>query len=91
MKRVEKIEHKNIILNFPELERCCEELLNDDEKAYLFPILVYWTGSEVNAVLWLKSETISAFGGQTGLEVCRSHNSEGFVHYIQHIEIGGFA
>ena len=77
--------------NFIELEMCCGELLNKDEKAYLYPLLVNWTGSDFDAAHWLKSETISALGGQTGLEVCRSNNSEDFIHYIKHIEFGGFA
>lgn len=77
--------------NFIELEMCCGEFLNNDEKAYLYPLLVNWSGSDVDAVHWLKSEKISAFGGQTGFEVCRSHNSADFVHYIQHIEHDGFA
>ena len=77
--------------NFFELEKCCGELLNTDEKAYLYPLLVNWSGSDVDAAHWLKSEKISALGGQTGLEVCRSNNSEQFIHYIQHIEREGFA
>jgi hypothetical protein len=77
--------------NFIELEMCCGELLNEDEKAYLYPLLVNWSGSDVDAANWLRTEAISALGGQTGLEVCRSNNSEGFIHYIKHIELGGFA
>jgi hypothetical protein len=77
--------------NFFELEKYCGELLNKDEKAYLYPLLVHWTGSDVDAAHWLKSETISALGGKTGLEVCRSKNSKGLVQYIQHIECEGFA
>lgn len=78
-------------LNFFELEKCCGEFLNNDEKAYLYPLLINWTGSDVSAALWLKSESISAIGGKTGLEVCRSNKSEDFIHYIQHIELEGFA
>lgn len=77
--------------NFIELEMCCGEFLNNDEKAYLYPLLVNWSGSDVDAANWLRSERITAFGGETGLEVFRSNNSEGFVHYIKHIELGGFA
>jgi len=77
--------------NFIELEMYCGELLNKDEKAYLYPLLVNWSGSDADAAHWLKSEKISALGGKTGLEVCRSNNSAGFVHYIKHIELGGFA
>lgn len=77
--------------NFFELEKCCGELLNNDEKTYLYPLLVDWSGSDVDAARWLMSEKISALGGQTGLEVCRSNNSASFFQYIQHIELGGFA
>jgi hypothetical protein len=77
--------------NFIELEMCCGELLNKDEKAYLYPLLVNWSGSDVDAANWLRSERITAFGGQTGLEVCRSKNSGQFIRYIQHIEREGFA
>ena len=78
-------------INFIELEKCCGRFLSNDEKAYLFPLLVDWTGSDVDATYWLQSEKISALGGQTGLEVCRSNNSENLVNYIQHIEREGFA
>lgn len=77
--------------NFFELEQCCGELLNKDEKAYLYPLLVNWSGSDIDAVHWLQYEEIPALGGKTGLEACRSNNSAGFVHYIQHIEREGFA
>jgi len=76
---------------FIELEICCGEFLHSDEKAYLFPLLVDWAGSDVDAAHWFQSKEIPALGGRTGLEVCRSNNSAGFVCYIQHIEREGFA
>ncbi len=78
-------------INFIELEMCCGGFLNNDEKTYLFPLLVDWTGSDVDAANWLQSEEVAALGGKTGLEACRSNNSAGFVQYIQHIEREGFA
>jgi hypothetical protein len=76
---------------FIELEKCCGEFLHSDEKVYLFPILVNWAGSDVDAAHWLQSEEIPALGGKTGLETCRCKNSAGFMNYIQHIALGGFA
>lgn len=77
--------------NFIVLEKCCGEYLSNDEKAYLFPLLVGWSGSDVDAAYWLHFEEIAALGGKTGLEACRNNNSAGFVQYIQHIEREGFA
>lgn len=76
---------------FIELEKCSGKFLHSDEKAYIFPLLVDWAGSDVEAAHWFQSEEITALGGKTGLEVCRSNNSADFVRYIQHIEREGFA
>ncbi len=77
--------------NFPKLERAYGKYFTTDEKAYLFPILVLWTGSDEKSANWLLYERISACGNKTGFELCSNNQSEAFINYIRHIELGGFA
>lgn len=85
------VEFKNSSSNFPELEKCCGEFFSELEKELLFPILVGWAGSDLSAAHWLKNCYIPAFGGKTGLEMCCNNQPNAFVHYVRHLEQGGFA
>jgi hypothetical protein len=76
---------------FPKLQMCMGSFLNENEKDYLFPMLVSWMGSDQLAAAWFYSEKIPAFGGKTGIEICEIGQSKNIIHYIKHLEIGGFA
>jgi hypothetical protein len=85
------VEPKNISDTFPELEKYCDEFFNKEDKAYLFPLIAGWAGSDIQAVYWFKNERIPALGEKTGLEICRKNQQEEFIKYIHQIEYGSFA
>ena len=76
---------------FPMLDKCLGGFLKEDERAYLFPLILDWTGSDAHAVNWLQNEKIPAFGNKTALEVFQNNQLNLFLEYIQHIEYGGFS
>jgi len=86
---------KQITINnrskFPQIDKCLGDFFKADEISYLFPLISSWTGSDSQAVTWLKNEKISALGIKTALEVCQQNQPDVFLQYIHHIEYGGFA
>lgn len=91
MKQINKTEQESNEPNFPNLAQCCGKFFDENEKSHLFSTLVAWTGSEIKATAWFKSEAISAFGGKTALEICKNNQPDAVIKYIRHIEQGGFA
>jgi hypothetical protein len=82
---------RNINTKFPELQMSVGVFFEEKEQDYLFPLLVSWIGSDQLAAAWFFSEKIPAFGGKTGLEICKTGQSKNIINYIKHMEIGGFA
>jgi len=64
---------------------------NEEEIIYLLPLLVKWAGSEEEVISWFKEQRIPAFGNKTGVDMCKSSQSNCFIEYVQSIELGGFA
>ncbi|NQY38289.1 MAG: hypothetical protein HRT37_25810 [Alteromonadaceae bacterium] len=91
MKQINKTELESNGSNFPNLAQCCGKFFDENEKSYLFSTLVAWAGSDIKATVWFQSEAISAFGGETALELCKNNQPEAVIKYIRHIEQGGFA
>ncbi len=89
--RVSKMHLESNESNFQNLTQCCGEFFDENEKSYLFSILLAWTGSDIKATSWFKSECIPAFGGKTAFQLCKRDQADAVVKYIRHIELGGFA
>jgi len=91
MEQTNKTELESHESNFPNLAQCCGKFFDENEKSYLFLTLVAWAGSDIKATAWFKSESISAFGGKTALQLCKNNQPDAVIKYIRHIEQGGFA
>lgn len=77
--------------SYPMQEKCLGHFLSDGEKAYLFPLIAAWAGSDEQAFDWLVHERLSACNNQTPLQLCQGNQVHRFIQYIQHIEAEGFA
>ncbi len=53
---------------YPMQEKCLGHFLSDGEKAYLFPLIAAWAGSDEQAFDWLVHERLSACNNQTPLQ-----------------------
>ena len=73
------------------LDKCLGNFFKEDEKAYLFPLISGWSGSDEQAAYWIQNEEIPTFGGQTALEVCQNNQVKALLQYIRHIEYEGFS
>lgn len=50
-----------------------------------------WAGSTTQAVAWYRTERIPAFGGRTAYELVKEGKGEAVMHYLDVVELGGFA
>lgn len=73
------------------LEIAIDPFLSQNEKDYLVPLLLGWSGGSEAALSWFKSEPLAAYGNLTPQQLCESGKAESFVEYVKGLELGGFA
>jgi hypothetical protein len=88
---MKKLNAEALVKMPPKLTKLCGKYLTDDEKSYLFPLLVQWAGSDEKAITWFLDEKILACGDKTAFELCKSKQTELLLRFVHHIELGGFS
>ncbi|AZG74502.1 hypothetical protein [Shewanella livingstonensis] len=74
-----------------QLDIAIDPFLSQNEKDYLVPLLLAWSGGAEAALSWFKSEPLPAYGNLTPQQLCESGKAESFVEYVKGLELGGFA
>ncbi|RTR36721.1 DUF2384 domain-containing protein [Shewanella canadensis] len=73
------------------LEKAIGQYFSENEKKYIYPLLLNWSGNADNIISWFENEPIPAFGNKTAKSLCGSGQAEQVIEYLKAIESGGFA
>lgn len=73
------------------LEQAIGQYFSENEKKYIYPLLLNWSGNADNIMSWFENVPIPAFGNKTAKSLCESGQAKQVIEYLEAIESGGFA